>query len=323
MKSVELAKVARKVVEMCLGVQPSEQVVIITDTSRPISVPEALMGAAAAAGTDAVLAIFQAREHSPSEPPPSVVEAMCQADAAILYTTASLSHSQARIRAQEAGTRVISAPNLSEDGFVRTLSVDVPELAELTNRLGEAVESSHYAHIRTSAGTDVNLELAHPVVVADGFCQKSGELDFLPPGLMLNVPVVGSVSGKAVVDGSITHLGKLANPITIDFQAGRAVKIQGGPEADRLSWMLRELEDPNVYDFAAWGIGTNIKAALVGEDPSFEGERVYGWAHLSTGSNAAFPGGTVQAKIHLDLIITNPVVELDGRVVLQNRKFSV
>ena len=57
-------------------------------------------------------------------------------------------------------------------------------------------------------------------------------------------------------------------------------------------------------------------------DPSFEGERVFGWCHVSTGSNATFPGGTVRAKIHLDGIISNPTIYLDGEVILKEGKFE-
>jgi leucyl aminopeptidase (aminopeptidase T) len=105
------------------------------------------------------------------------------------------------------------------------------------------------------------------------------------------------------------------------FENGRLVNIEGGSEAARLTRMLAALEDDHAYNFAAWGIGSNAGAALIGEDPSFEGERVFGWTHVSTGSNATFPGGTVQAKIHLDGIISQPTVQLDDEVILRDGKF--
>jgi len=104
----------------------------------------------------------------------------------------------------------------------------------------------------------------------------------------------------------------------MSFENGRLVAIDGGSEATRLSNLLESLEDKNAYEFAAWGIGTNPGAALVGEDPSFEGERVHGWTHVSTGSSAALPGGTVQAKIHLDGIISQPTIYLDDELILKN-----
>ena len=321
--SSTLEGAAHIAVETCLGVRPGEEVLVVADSLRPRTVPEALIAAATGAGADAVLAVFTARERSPSEPPASVTEAMCRADAAILYTSASLSHSQARIRAQEARTRIISAPGLSEDGFVRTLSVDVQRLADLTVRVADAVANSRHVLLRTPAGTDMRMELSYPVTAADGLCRTPGHLDFFPPGLILSVPIAGSATGVAIVDGAITHIGRLTTPVAVEFREGKAVTIRGGQEADRLRRMLADLNDPNVYEFAAWGMGTNPGAALVGAEPSFEGERVYGWAHVSTGSNAAFPGGTVRAPLHLDLILRDPVVTLDGRVVLENGAFHL
>ena len=81
-------------------------------------------------------------------------------------------------------------------------------------------------------------------------------------------------------DGAITRIGRLANPVQIEFEHGRAVEIRGGTEADQLRRLLASLDDPNAYDFAAWGMGTNPGADLTDPEPSFEGERVYRWAHL-------------------------------------------
>lgn len=323
MQSVELAKAAKTAVEVCLGVRPGEQVAIVADSRRSPGVAESLAGAVAAVGADPVLVYFAAREWSPSEPPSGVAAAIREADAAILYTTTSLTHSRARLDAQAAGTRVISAPGVSEESFLRTMAVDIPALAEHTNRLAEIVAPARHVRIRTTAGTEVEFDLAHPVVSADGRCHEPGDLDFFPPGLVLSVPVEGSVRGTAVVDAAVTYLGRLADPIAIQFREGRAVEIRGGASANRFRRMLEALEDPNVFAFAAWGMGTNPRAQLLGEDPSFEGERIFGWAHLSTGSNAALPGGTVRARLHVDLILTDPVVELDGRVILRDRRFEL
>jgi leucyl aminopeptidase (aminopeptidase T) len=226
------------------------------------------------------------------------------------------------MQAQKAGARILSMPGVTEDGFLRTLSIDIEALASLTNSLSERVGRAKSARITTSLGTDVSLELGHPVTPIDGLCQKPGEIDFFPPGLFLSVPKLGGVSGKAVVDGAITQIGRLSSPVTMTFAEGKLVRIEGGGEAARLEKLLASLEDENAYAFAAWGIGTNPGAALVGEDPSFEGERVYGWCHVSTGSNASFPGGTVRAKIHLDGIISSPTISLDAEVILKEGKFQ-
>lgn len=322
MKAIELQRCARVALEKCTGVKRGERVLVVTDTMRDQSVAQALMGAALAAGAEAVLAVIPTRRLAPQEPPAAVLAAMQATDIVFLYTTYSLTHSSARVQAQEAGARVISMPGVTEDGFLRTLSVDMDHLASLTNRLADRVARARTAKVTTMLGTDMWYELAHPVATMDGVAEKPGELDTFPPGLFLSVPREGSASGKAVVDGAITQIGRLSSAVTLTFADGRLVKIEGGGEAARLTQLLASLEDENAYKFAAWGIGSNPGAALVGEDPSFEGERVFGWSHVSTGSNATFPGGTVRAKIHLDGIITRPTIYLDDEMILREGKFQ-
>lgn len=321
MAFAELARCGRVAIEMCLGVKPGEQVLIVADTLADARVSEALLGAARAAGAEAMLMIFPARPRGGMEPPPAVTAAMQKADAVLLHTTASLTHSQARIAGQQAGARVISMPGVSADTFLRTMSADMTQVAELTRRLGAMIDQAKVARLTSPLGSDLTLELGHPTLVLDGICHERGELDTFPAGLPLSVPRVGGVHGCAVIDGSITSIGRLSAPVTMIFEAGRAVKIEGGPEAARLNQLLAQFNDPAVYSFAAWGMGANPGARLLGDEPSFEGERIYGWAHVSLGSNAALPGGTVRAPIHLDAIIAFPVVELDGQVVMRNGQF--
>lgn len=322
MRSVELARCGRLAIEQCMRVRQGEQVLVVTDTMRDQSITEALLGAARAVGAEAMAIVVPVRTApGQSEPPLAVAEAMKAVDGVFLHTTMSLTHSQARIDAQKAGTRVISMPGVSEAGFLRTLSVDIVELAELTNRLGRRLEGARAARLTTAAGTKLEFGLGNPLTIADGVCADPGELDFFPPGLVLLVPPLGKATGTAVVDGSITTIGRLTALVTIQFDGWRADRIEGGAEATRLNQTLDAFKDPTVYSFAAWGIGTNRGARLLGDDPSFEGERIYGWGHVSTGSNAALPGGTVRSKIHLDAIISNPTLEVDGEVILRGGEF--
>lgn len=321
MKQVELQRCARAALEQCGHVKPNERVLIVTDTMRDQSVAHALMAAAMAAQAEPVLMVMPTRRSSPQEPPAAVRAAMQAADLAFLYTTYSLTHSSARVAAQQAGARIITMPGVTEDGFLRTLSVDIDRLVSLTNRLADRVARARSARVTTELGTDMRYELEHPLATLDGVAKNPGDLDAFPPGLFLSVPRAKSASGVAVVDGSITQVGRVTSPVRMSFENGRLVAIEGGNEATRLSNLLASLDDPNAYEFAAWGIGTNPGAALIGEDPSFEGERVYGWTHVSTGSSATLPGGTVQSKIHLDGIISQPTIFLDDEMILESGKF--
>ncbi|MFA6506421.1 MAG: hypothetical protein WCT14_09995, partial [Treponemataceae bacterium] len=68
---------------------------------------------------------------------------------------------------------------------------------------------------------------------------------------------------------------------------------------------------------AELGIGTNDKATLIGN--LLEDEKVYGTVHLAFGSNATF-GGTISAGVHIDGIMLNPTLTVDGRVIVRGGK---
>lgn len=321
MKSVELQRCARVAIETCGNVKAGERVLIVTDTMRDPRVAEVLMAAALAAGAEPVLTVMPTRRSTPQEPPAAVRAAMQATDIAYLYTSYSLTHSAARVAAQQSGARIITMPGVTEDGFLRTLSVDIEALVRLTNRVAERVARARTARVTTTLGTDMHYELEHPLAILDGVAASRGDLDAFPPGLFLSVPRPKSAAGVAVVDGSITQIGRVASPVTMTFDNGRLVRIEGGNEARRLSQMLAALKDDNAYEFAAWGIGTNPGAALIGEDPSFEGERIFGWTHVSTGSSATLPGGSVQSRIHLDGIISQPTIWLDDEKIVEAGEF--
>lgn len=324
MKEVELYKCAHTVVEKSLAIKPGEEFIVITDTLRTQSIGKALVSAATAIGSDSMLITYQARKRSPQEPPKVVAEAMKVANAVFSYTSTSLTHTSARVNAQKNGTRVMTAPKLTEDNFIRTMQADIDDVARLTNQVANTIKRAKKCRITTVNGTNLEMGLENEPLVIDGICHKPGELDLIPYGSNVIVPKEGTAHGRIVVDGSITSIGRITSPVILIIEGGKVTDIKGDSEADQLKKMLEELQDANVYNCPAeWGIGTNPKADLVGDDPTSEGERIYGWVHVSLGNNAAFPGGRVKAKIHLDAIIKDPQVELDGEVILKDRRFSL
>jgi len=86
---------------------------------------------------------------------------------------------------------------------------------------------------------------------------------------------------------------------------------------------LRELVDQSDKDannIAEFAIGTNPKARLVGnlaEDKKLEGS-----VHIAIGDNHVL-GGKITSNIHLDGMVLNPTVELDGERVIRNGKLHL
>ena len=82
--------------------------------------------------------------------------------------------------------------------------------------------------------------------------------------------------------------------------------------------MKRNNKDAN--NIAEFAIGTNPKARLVGnlaEDKKLEGS-----VHIAIGDNHVL-GGNITSNIHLDGMVLNPNVELDGKCIINNGKLQL
>jgi leucyl aminopeptidase (aminopeptidase T) len=99
-------------------------------------------------------------------------------------------------------------------------------------------------------------------------------------------------------------------------EQGYVTKIEGGQEAERLDKMLAEYGKP-ARNIAELGIGTIDQAILTGN--VLEDEKVMGTIHIAIGNNTGF-GGTVQVALHLDGIVQNPTVIIDGQMIIENGK---
>jgi leucyl aminopeptidase (aminopeptidase T) len=68
-----------------------------------------------------------------------------------------------------------------------------------------------------------------------------------------------------------------------------------------------------VLDYSTDDIGLNLHARLVGN--LAEDEKKLGTVHFAVGDNESL-GGTTQCDIHLDGVVLNPTVTLDGETVI-------
>ncbi len=146
-----------------------------------------------------------------------------------------------------------------------------------------------------------------------------------PPCLEVNcAPVEGTSEGKIVADVSIEDLppelsfGLLKEPVEVTVSGGFARDIKGRGEAKKFKEYLEDLKDPNVYNIAELGIGMNPNAKADGRSLLDEGSQDN--IHIAIGTNEYFPGGTIRAKGHYDLVISFCTLELDGVPVIKDGK---
>jgi len=299
-----------------MGVKPRETVLVVTDPAR-IMIAEALVGAAKKARAEVMLMCMQARSRHGEEPPKPVERAMAASDVVLAPTTYSLTHTQARRRACEAGARVATMPMITEKMMYQgAMLADYGEVSRLTHKVADLLTNASEAEITTPAGTDLHLNIAGREAHPDtGIFHKPGDFGNLPAGEAFIAPIEGKAEGHVVIDG---RLGRLREVIKIVVKGGWAKKISGKPSM-KIRKMLDEV-GPKAYNLAEFGIGTNPKARLFGNP--LEDEKVLGTCHVALGDNSTF-GGKVQAGIHIDGVLLRPTIKLDEKIIMESGRLKV
>jgi leucyl aminopeptidase (aminopeptidase T) len=311
--SEELQQAVRTVVHDCMGVRPDEEVLVVANPATR-ELGDALRDEAEAAGAEAVLAVMTERASHAGEPPKTVAEAMVAADVLLAPTVQSLSHTAARKRASESGTRTATLPGATVEMLARVMSDDMEKLRHRGHRVAELLDRGTEARLTCDHGSDLRLGLEGRVAIPDaGELTATGAFGNLPCGEGFIAPA--TAEGTLVVDGSIAGVGRVSAPVRLTIEDGHLVDATGAEGAKLME--LLTAHGPDGTNVAELGIGTNEKAILTGN--ILEDEKILGTAHVAFGASAAI-GGKVQVPVHLDVVSMRPEVTVDGTpLVLEGR----
>ena len=306
----DLERAVGAIVRECMGVREGEAVLIVCNPATQ-GLGERLRVAAEEAGGDAILAVMAERASHAAEPPDSIAAAMLRADVVLAPTVQSLSHTAARRAATEAGARIATLPGATEDMLARLMSVDMAELRRRGEVIADLLTAAREAHVTCPRGSDLRLGIEERAGISDaGDLRHPGAFGNLPCGEGFIAPVEGTSEGRLVVAGTIAAVDG-GEPAELVIEAGRLVSAVG-PRGNRLMALLTAHGDGGT-NVAELGIGTNENARLSGE--VLEDEKIVGTAHVAFGASAAI-GGTVQVPVHLDCVVLEPDVSVDGTPVV-------
>lgn len=306
----DLDRAVETVVGRCLGVRPGEQVVVVADEQTG-ALGERLRGAAAAAGADAVLCLMDARDEHGQEPPAPVAAALAAADVFVAPTAKSLSHTRARKAATDAGVRGATLPGVTESMLARLMACDLDTLRRRSAELARLLDEADEAHVTCPRGTDLRLDLSGRAGISDDG-DLTGERAFgnLPCGEGFTSPL--GAEGR-MVTGCLASIGlPLGAPPVLTIEDGRLASATEA-EGERLLAAL-DAAGAGGRNVAELGVGTNERATLTGN--ILEDEKILGTVHVAFGASAGI-GGTVSVPVHLDCLILEPTLEIDGNRVLE------
>ena len=305
--TAELDRAVKTVIRQCMGIAPGEEVLVVCN---PVTeeIGALMRIEAQGEGADATLAVISERESAAAEPPQAVAAAMSAADVVLAPTIQSLSHTAARKAASDAGVRVGSLPGVTEEMLGRLMTGDLEEIRRRGWALVTALNRGSEARITCRHGSDLRIGLEGRMGIVDaGELGNRGAFGNLPCGEGFIAPVEGTAEGRLVVDGSIAEVGLLETPVELTVREGHLVEATGEEGAKLLELLTAHGKDGT--SVAELGIGTNEEATLTGN--VLEDEKILGTCHVAFGASAAI-GGTVQVPVHLDCVVLEPTIEIDG-----------
>jgi leucyl aminopeptidase (aminopeptidase T) len=301
-----------------MGIQPGEDVLVVCN---PVTeeIGALMRIEAQGEGADATLAVISERDSAAAEPPQAVAAAMAAADVVLAPTIQSLSHTAARKIASEAGVRIGTLPGVTEEMLGRLMTGDLEEIRRRGWAVVTALNRGSEARITCPHGSDLRIGLEGRLGIVDaGELGNRGAFGNLPCGEGFIAPVEGTTAGTLVVDGSIAGVGLLETPVELTVREGHLVEATGEDGAQLMELLTIHGEDAT--NVAELGIGTNEEAILTGN--ILEDEKILGTCHVAFGASAAI-GGTVQVPVHLDCVVLEPTVEIDGETVVSGGELLV
>ncbi|GAB3681071.1 aminopeptidase [Salinarchaeum chitinilyticum] len=308
----DLEAPARTAIRDCLAVTSGESVAVVTDDER-LPIGTALYDVASEVTPDATLVRYQPGDQHGAEPPEPVAGAMADSDVFVVPTTKSLSHTRARTRACEAGARGVTLPGITEDVFTTGLDADYESIARECEAMLDHVSGAEEIRITTELGTDFTVRPGSRTWNADtGLVHEPGDFSNLPAGEVFVSPK--SASGTYVVDGTMMPHGLLESGETLRFEVedGYVTEISDPAIREQVETAATEVGDA-AYNLAELGIGTNLAVdSLVGS--VLLDEKAAGTVHVAIGDDAGI-GGDTDAPLHLDGIIRDPTVYVDGEQI--------
>ncbi len=283
-------------------------------------------------GADVTVALFERRPADYYDPPLAVCESMMKSDVNVLIASTGMLHCPANFRAMKAGI-----PAICMDGGMTlemfqsgAVTEDMKQVAVRKHFVAKGVFGAGATECRVTSkyGTDftyrVDGRIFVPPLPGGSFDpykiinfdkdenRKGGNLYYylFPTGEFNVAPVEGSGNGKLVIDLTMHHLGRLQSPIELLVEKGRITQISGGADAWILRNYLEKYGDPNAYLCPAEAsVGVNAKAIIRGIQR--EDKNVLGSMHFGLGTNIDV-GGSVESKIHMDGVILEPTLYVDG-----------
>jgi leucyl aminopeptidase (aminopeptidase T) len=327
----ELTPGARNAVRVCLRVQPSEKVTVITDEVS-LEIAAAIVRELEEVGCRYQTWVLEDVATRPlTDLPLAIAEDLETSQVSIFAVQAQTNELKSRMQMTDVVNRKkirhAHMVNINKRIMMEGMRADFAKVDHLSVRVLEIVSKAKQIRAKTPAGTDLTADLNpnYRWVKTSGMIspEKWGNL---PGGEVFTTP--GEVNGIFVIDGVVgdylcAKFGDLkAHPLTIHVKGNRLLEAHSSNKELKDDFWAYTHKDENSNRVGEFAIGTNIELKdVIGE--ILQDEK-YPGIHIAFGNPyGAHTGAEWFSGTHIDVVGRNFDIWVDGRQIMRGGEFLI
>jgi len=327
----QLTPGARNAVRVCLRVQASEKVTVITDEVS-LEIAAALVRELEEVGCRYQTWVLEDVAARPlTDLPLAIAEDLDSSQVSILAVQTQTNELKSRMQMTDVVNRRkirhAHMVNIDKRIMLEGMRADFLKVDRLSVKVLETVRKAKQIRAKTAAGTDLVADLNpnYRLVKTSGIIspEKWGNL---PGGEVFTTP--GEVNGTFVIDGVVgdylcAEFGDLkASPLTIQVKANRVIAAHSANKELKDDFWAYTHTDENSNRVGEFAIGTNIELKdVIGE--ILQDEK-YPGVHIAFGNPyGAHTGAEWYSSTHIDVVGRDFDIWVDGEQIMRGGLFLI
>ena len=327
----QLTPGARNAVRVCLRVQPSEKVTVITDEVS-LEIAAALVRELEEVGCRYQTWVLEDVATRPlTDFPLAIAEDLESSQVSIFAVQAQTNELKSRMQMTDVVNRRkirhAHMVNINKRIMLEGMRADFQKVDRLSVKVLETVRRAKQIRAKTPAGTDLVADLNpnYRWVKTSGIIstEKWGNL---PGGEVFTTP--GEVNGTFVIDGVVgdylcAKFGDLkSSPLTIQVKGNRLIEAHSANKELKDDFWAYTHTDENSNRVGEFAIGTNIELKdVIGE--ILQDEK-YPGVHIAFGNPyGAHTGAEWYSSTHIDVVGRNFDIWVDGEQIMRGGQFLI
>jgi aminopeptidase len=325
----ELTPGARNAVNVCLRIQPSEKVTLITDDATR-EIAASLVHELENLGAPYRAWVLEELSHRPlGNLPREIADDLDTSQVSIFAVQAQTNELKSRMQMTDVVNRRkirhAHMVNINHQIMLEGMRADFLKVDRISTKVVDIVRRAKQVRAKTSAGTDLTADLnpEYRWLKTSGIISPD-KWGNLPGGEVFTTP--GEVNGTFVIDGVVgdwlcAKFGSLReNPLTIQVKGNRLTEAHSANRELEDDFWRYTHTDENSDRVGEFAIGTNIELKdVIGQ--ILQDEK-YPGVHIAFGNPyGAHTGAQWYSSTHIDVVGRNFDIWVDGAQIMRNGTF--